>query len=52
MQKNIETELGFGKVSNIELVLKLVEFWKAKVRPTFAKKIIKFDEKDFRVTYR
>ena len=35
---NIESELGFGRVSNIEIVLETGWIWEAKVGPTFAKK--------------
>ena len=46
---NIESELGFGKVSNIEIVLETGWIWEAKVGLTFAKKIIKFGDNGFRV---
>ena len=48
---NIESELGFGKVSNIEIVLETGWIWEVNVGPTLPKKIIKFGDKDFRVIY-
>ena len=40
---NIEIELGFGKLSKIEIVLETECIWEAKVRSTFTKKSLKFE---------
>ena len=40
---NIESELGFRKVSNIEIVLETGWIWEAKVGPTFAKKSLNLE---------
>ena len=40
---NIETEVGFGKVSNIEILLETRWICESKVGPTFAKKSNTFE---------